>query len=295
MIIGKYGLSCLVRDGAALGEGPVWDSCTASLYWVDIEGPTIFRWDEASGAVDRWTPPFQIASLAPSASGGFIAGTGRGFASIDPAEGRYDAIVHPEPDRRGNRFNDGKLDRRGRFWAGTMDNDAAQSSGALYRFDATLQATRVDDGYRIANGPAFDLAGRCIYHTDTARQTVFAFDLDNDGNISAKREFAHFEAGDGYPDGMTVDAEDCLWIAFWGGACVRRLSPSGKIIDEVALPVSQVTSCVFGGSDMATLFVTTAHIGLDRAEHPLAGSLFALRPGVAGPVEVPFAGPLIAA
>lgn len=290
MIIAMPDVTCLVPGDAMLGEGPVWDPRENALYWVDIKGPTIFRWTAGTGATDRWTPPFQVASLQPAAVGGFIAGTRKGFAWVDPAAGRYEVVAHPESDRPGNRFNDGKLDRQGRFWAGTMDDAERADSGALYRLDADLTATRIDDGYRVTNGPAFDRAGSRVYHTDSARQTIFAFDLDADGGVTNKRVFAQFARGQGYPDGMTVDAEDCLWVAFWDGACVRRFAPDGSQIGEIALPVPRVTSCAFGGADMATLFVTTARTGLDGEAHPLAGSLFSLRPGVAGIPDTPFAG-----
>lgn len=290
MIIAENHATCLVPGDAILGEGPVWVPSEGALYWVDIKGPTIFRRPEASCEVERFTPPFQVASLAPMAGGGFIAGTRRGFALIDPRTGRYDPIVHPEPDREGNRFNDGKLDRAGRFWAGTMDDAEAAASGALYRLDHTMKPIRVDDGYRVTNGPAFSRAGTRLYHTDSARRVIFVFDLDEAGNVSGKRDFLRFGAGDGYPDGMTVDAEDCLWVAFWDGACVRRFAPDGIQLGEIALPVPRVTSCTFGGDDLATLFITTASVGLDPVENPLAGSLFAVRPGVLGVADTPFAG-----
>lgn len=290
MINAKPDVCCLVPGDAMLGEGPVWDVRENALYWVDIKGPTVFRWTAANGATDRWTPPYQIASLAPVASGGFIAGTRRGFAWADPATNRYDVTVNPEGDRPGNRFNDGKVDRHGRFWAGTMDDAERASSGALYRLDIDLTATRVDDGYRVTNGPAFDRAGLVMYHTDSARQTIFAFDLQSDGSVQNRRVFAQFASGQGYPDGMTVDTDDCLWVAFWDGGCVRRFAPDGRQIDEIALPVPRVTSCTFGGEDLTTLFVTTARIGLDPQTHPLAGSLFSLRPGVAGLADTAFAG-----
>jgi xylono-1,5-lactonase len=287
-VINARPVTCLVRDNALLGEGPVWDPRENALYWVDIKGNSISRWTQAGGKVDRWTPPFQVASLVPAAVGGFVAGTRAGFARIDPASGTYTALLNPDA-RPGNRFNDGKLDRAGRFWAGTMDDAESAATGALYRLDPDMTATRVDDGYRVTNGPAFDRAGVRMYHTDSARQTIFVFDLDAQGDARNKREFARFSPDEGFPDGMTVDAEDCLWVAFWDGGCVRRLSPDGERLDEIALPVPRVTSCTFGGDDLATLFITTASIGLDVAAHPLAGSLFCVTPGVCGIADTLFA------
>lgn len=284
-------MRCHVAGDALLGEGPVWVAHEGALYWVDIKGPRVFCWTEATGTTESWTPPFQIASLAPVAGGGFIAGTIRGFASIDPRAERYDVIVRPEHEAAGNRFNDGKLDRLGRFWAGTMDDAEREATGALYRFAGAQAPVAIDSGYRVTNGPAFNVAGTRMYHTDSARQTIFRFDLDARGEVTGKQVFAQFADGQGYPDGMTVDAEDCLWVAFWDGWCVRRFAPSGEQIGEIAMPVARPTSCVFGGSDLATLFVTSARVNLSEAElgtQPLAGSLFSIEPGVSGVADTPF-------
>jgi sugar lactone lactonase YvrE len=151
----------------------------------------------------------------------------------------------------------------------------------------------VDDGYRVTNGPAFSPDGRIMYHSDSARQVIYAFDLDEDGNAAKKREFARFGEGDGYPDGMTVDSEGCLWSAFWDGWCVRRFSPDGECIRKIDVPVQKPTSCAFGGPALDRLYVTSASIGLDEkalAMQPCAGGLFLLEPGAGGVAEVPFAG-----
>ena len=149
---------CVADVGAVLGEGPVWHAAEQALYWVDIKGLSIFR-RTVAGEVSEWTTPFRICSLAPRAGGGFIAGTDRGFAEVDPVAGRYEAFDNPEPDRPGNRFNDGKLDRAGRFWAGTMDDSEQAATGALYRLDPDRSWRRLDDGYRVTNGPAFSRSG----------------------------------------------------------------------------------------------------------------------------------------
>ena len=278
--------------GAVLGEGPVWVPSAQSLYWLDIKGLKIFRLG-AGGRVDQWETPFRIGSLAPRRSGGFIAGTERGFAIIDPETGSYEPFADPEPDRPTNRFNDGKVDRDGRFWAGTMDDSEAQATGALYRVDEDRTWTRIDDHYRVTNGPAFSVDGRRMYHNDSGRQLTYVFDLDEAGNASNRRIFASYEEGDGYPDGMTVDGQDCLWIAFWDGWCVRRFSPEGHCLSEIRMPVQRPTSCAFGGPELDELYVTSATIGLNksqRAEQPCAGNLFVLDTGVAGLADLPFKG-----
>lgn len=283
---------CVADVGAVLGEGPVWVARDDALYWLDIKGFKIFRLDRA-GAVRHWDAPFRIASLAPRQQGGFVAGTDRGFADVDLDVMRFEPFANPEPDRTTNRFNDGKLDRNGRFWAGTMDDTEQAASGALYRLDANRSWYCCDDGYRVTNGPAFDRSGRLMYHNDSARRITYVFDLDDAGTPSNRRLFAHYAEGDGYPDGMTVDAEDCLWIAFWDGWCVRRFSPTGECLAKIDLPVQKPTSCAFGGPSLGQLYVTSASIGLSKSERegqPCAGGLFMLDTGCAGLADVPFAG-----
>lgn len=283
--------TCLVDCAATLGEGPIWVDRERALYWVDIKGPTIFRWTESSGEVKRWTPPLRVGSLAPHCAGGFIGGTEHGFARINLDAGRYELVHDPEPHYPDNRFNDGKVDRRGRFWAGTMDDREQEATGSLYRMDADGSVASIDSGYRVTNGPAFSVDGSRMYHSDSAAQTIFAFDLAPDGSTANKRVFAQFGEGDGYPDGMTVDAEDCLWVAFWDGWCIRRFAPDGSRIAEVKMPVQRPTSCAFGGEKLDQLFVTSARIGFDAAalrNQPQAGGLFRLKPGVKGIAERPF-------
>ena len=285
-------VSCIADVKAVLGEGPVWVEREQALYWVDIKGLKIFRLDEAD-SLTSWQTPFRIGSLAPRAQGGFIAGTERGFAIVDPGEERFELLADPEPERTDNRFNDGKVDRCGRFWAGTMDDTEARSSGALYRLDTLSRWERVDDGYKVTNGPAFSPDGSVMYHTDSARQTIYAFDLEEDGSASNRRVFARFGEGEGYPDGMTVDSEGCLWVAFWDGWCIRRLSPSGEPMLQVDVPVQRPTSCAFGGPSLDRLYVTSASIGLDQTDlgvQPYAGGLFVVEPGVSGLAELPFRG-----
>ncbi|MGZ8281394.1 MAG: SMP-30/gluconolactonase/LRE family protein [Allosphingosinicella sp.] len=275
---------------AVLGEGPVWVASAQQLWWVDIPERRIFRWSEAEG-LTTLEPGLHVCSLAPRAGGGFIGAGYDGFLEI--TEDRITGIGNPEADLASNRFNDGKVDRAGRFWAGTMDRHEREASGSLYRLDPDLSWTRIDSGYRVTNGPAFSLDGRTMYHTDSALQTVYAFDLADDGSASNRRVFARFGKGDGYPDGMTVDADDCLWIAFWDGWRVRRLSPAGERLAELGVPVQRPTSCAFGGPELDRLFITSASRGLTADQlstQPLAGGLFMTRPGVAGVAEPLFAG-----
>lgn len=282
---------CVAEAGAILGEGPVWIEREQAIYWVDILDRRIFRWSEANGFA-AFVPDQPVCSLLPRRDGGFIGGGYDGFVKVD-AGWSVELIAAPEPELPGNRFNDGKIDRAGRLWAGTMDRHESEASGSLYLLDSDLSWVRIDTGYGVTNGPAFSVDGRTMYHTDSALQLIYAFDLDEQGLASNRRIFAQFAEGDGYPDGMTVDAEDCLWVAFWDGWCVRRLSPSGERLAEVRVPVQRPTSCAFGGAALDRLFVTSARRDLsaeDLERQPCAGGLLMLSPGVAGVPERVFAG-----
>jgi D-xylonolactonase len=283
---------CVADVHAVLGEGPVWVEREQSLYWLDIKGRKIFRLD-ASDRLTEWPAPLRVGSIAPRASGGFIAGTEDGIAHIDLEAGRFEIVIRPEPQLPQNRFNDGKIDRRGHLWAGTMDDTERAATGTLYRIDAALDCVAIDAGYKVTNGPAFSPSGDRMYHNDSARQLTYAFDLDPDGVPSGRREFLRFGDADGYPDGMTVDSEACLWIAFWDGWCVRRYSPQGVLLQTIAMPVARPTSCTFAGSDLDRLYITSASIGLGDADlvmQPNAGGLFICAPGVKGLADVPFGG-----
>jgi sugar lactone lactonase YvrE len=283
---------CVADVKAVLGEGPIWVEREQALYWVDVKGRRVFRLD-IDEQLQQWETPMRVGSIAPRAGGGFIAGTEYGFAQIDLQQGRFQVFHNPEEDRPDNRFNDGKVDARGRFWAGTMDDREEEAVGTLYRLDPDRSCVAIDEGYKVTNGPAFSPDSRTLYHTDSARQVIYAFDLRADGSVGARRELARFGDGDGYPDGMTVDSEGCLWVAFWDGWCLRRLSPEGERLQEIALPVQRPTSCAFGGPGLDQLYVTSASINLDADElalQPCAGGLLLLEAPVNGISPVPFAG-----
>jgi len=282
-------VECVADVKAILGEGPIWVTGEAALYWVDINGSKIFRLAE-DRTVRSWDTPMRIGSLVPR---GFVAGTNQGLAFIDLDTERFDIFANPEAQLPNNRFNDGKVDRQGRFWAGTMDNLERQASGTLYRLDPEGTVAASDTGYRVTNGPAFSPDGRRLYENDSARQVTYVFDLDDAGQATNRRELIRYGQGDGYPDGMTADAEGCLWIAFWDGWCVRRFSPDGERLAELRTPMQRPTSCMFGGEDLKTLYITSARRdlkGTDFASQPLAGGLFAADVGVSGIAELPFAG-----
>ena len=201
-------------------------------------------------------------------------------------------VLASPTERPGNRFNDGKVDDRGRFWAGTMDDAERGAYGTLYRLDPGGAAQPIRTGISVPNGPCF-LADGTMLTTDSPHGRITAVELDEAGEPVAEREFAHFGASEGFPDGMTVDAEDHIWVAFWDGWCVRRLSPAGRVVAEIGLPVQRPTSPVFGGPALQQLYVTTATTGLSAAalaDQPLAGSLLRCEPGVQGRPTPRFAG-----
>jgi D-xylonolactonase len=283
---------CVTDVHAVLGEGPVWVTRETALYWLDIKGQMIFRLDEGE-RLTKWPTPMRIGSIAPRKSGGFIGGTEHGIAIIDPAADRFELVAKPEEHLPNNRFNDGKVDRRGRFWAGTMDDRERDATGTLYCIDTDLSWAALDDGYKVTNGPAFSPSGKIMYHNDSARRVTYAFDMDSAGQPGNRRVFLKFGEGDGYPDGMTVDADGCLWIAFWDGGCIRRFSPKGEWLQTIEMPVSRPTSCAFGSRELDRLYITSASVGLDASQlslQPNAGGLFMVIPGVQGIADVPFAG-----
>jgi sugar lactone lactonase YvrE len=272
---------------AQLGEGPLWVAREQAIYWVDILTHRVHRYRLDSGEQTTWQFQEEITSLAARAGGGFLCTARNGFALLDLDRSEAREVNLVEAAIGNNRFNDGKVDEYGRYWAGSMDDNQAERSGSLYLLDEHQALSKKDDGYIITNGPAFNCAGDRMYHNETAGGIgeTFLFDLDAAGNISNKRRFYRYTPEQGLPDGMTVDAEDCLWVAHFGGHGVTRFSADGKIIGRIDLPVPNITSCTFAGDDLDRMFITTARVGLSEAElqeYPLAGALFEYRPGVSG-------------
>ena len=277
---------------AVLGEGPVWVAREQALYWLDIKGRRLFRINDKE--FREWPTPMRVGSIAPRGGGGFIAGTDGGFYTVEVGdELAFTRLFDPEEDRPDNRFNDGKVDRDGRFWAGTMDDTEQAAVGTLYRLEDINGSTIIDQGYGVTNGPAFSPSGNWMYHTDSVRRRIYRFPLAPDGTVGAREIFLHFTAQEGYPDGMTVDAEGCLWVAFWDGWAVRRFGPDAALLDTIEVPVQRPTSIAFGGPDLDRMYITSARVGLDEtalAVQPYAGALFMVEAGIKGIAERPFAG-----
>lgn len=276
-------------DRDILGEGPTWSSRHQALFWVDIKGQALWRYSLADEAITRWAMSEPIGwALERRDHDSLIAGFKSGIATVTLDPFAISPLVAPEPDRPGNRLNDAKVDAKGRLWFGTMDDSEQADTGAVYRLDPDLTLSRHDRDYRVTNGPTFSPDGAVMYQTDSARRTVFQFDLTPEGRLANKRVFLTFEDAWGYPDGMTTDAEGGIWIAHWGGARVSRFAPDGRLDRAIALPASRITSCAFAGDGLDRLFVTSASLG--AAGETEAGRLFEVDPGVRGLAPQPFGG-----
>ncbi len=275
---------CLWQLGAELGEGPVWHQGTKSVYFVDIKGMKIHRYSTATGEKRSWPVDGQPGFIVPSTDGYFLCGMQGALYRFDPADGACHRLMEVEPGLPGNRINDGFVDPAGLLWFGTMDDSETSLTGSLYRVNAEGQPWRRDSGYVITNGPAMSPDRRTLYHADTVRRVVYAFDVGQGGTLSGKRVFARL-SDTGYPDGMAVDMEGHLWIAVFGGARIERRSRDGTLVDVIRFPCDNVTKLVFGGDDLRTVYATTAWKGLssrERERQPLAGGLFSFRAPVSG-------------
>lgn len=270
---------------AALGECPVWDEREQALYFTDIHGPALFRFDPATGALKRWDMPAKLGSFALDESGtGAVLALATGFARLDFASGALAPIANPLAAIADHRFNDGGADPAGRFWAGTMHGSGRRASGKVYCL-ADGEARLVYDGFFVPNGFAWSPDGARFYLNDSPRAMFVANYDAAAGTAGAPYVFADVSAAPGHPDGMAVDAEGFLWNARWDGGGVARFAPDGRLDRFVKLPVTRPTSCVFGGPGHDRLYVTSARTGLDDAvlaRETLAGGVFAFDPGVKG-------------
>lgn len=285
---------CVLPARALLGEGPLWDVGEGVLYWVDIKGQSVHRFDPATGRDAQWPVPETVGALARRAAGGLVLALRSGFHFLDLDTGAIRPVARPELERAENRFNDGKPDRRGRFWAGSMHDPEVAPTGALYRLDPDGTCHRMVDGFVCPNALCWSPDGRTMYHADTPQRVVWAWDSDPDrGEIANRRVFARISPDDGAPDGATVDAEGFVWLAHWGGWQLTRHDPTGRTERVIRLPVQCPTCPAFGGPDLDVLYVTSATVGLSPAElaaQPCAGGILALDPGVRGLAEARFPG-----
>ncbi len=264
-----------------LGEGPLWDTQEHMLYWVDVLGATVWRFNPSSGEFNDWKMPDVVSSLALRKNDGAVVTLSDGYYAFDFDTNSCARIGEPIEWDAPTRFNDGKVDRMGRYIAGTMDNDIAQPIGALYSLDTKGIVSKLDSGIICSNGPCWNLDGTTLYFTDSMLGTIFAYPYDMDsGTVGERRVFADLrELGiQSAPDGCTVDSEGHLWSAQCMAGCIARIAPDGSLDRVVEMPVKYVTSVTFGGEDLDVLYVTSLNfplLGVKPAEAN-AGGLFAV-------------------
>ncbi len=273
-------VACVADTKCVLGEGPVWDERTQTLYWVDIKAPAIWRLDPKTGRTQNWPMPHRIGAIALREKGGLVAALKPGFALIDLDANKLELIAQPEPDLPDNRLNDGACDVNGRFWAGSMDDTEQAPTGHLYRLNPDRSLARFEAGFVVTNGIRWSANGTRMYFVDSAARTIWVYDFDmTKGEPGARRVFARLTEDEGYPDGLCVDADDHVWSAHWAGARITRYRPDGTKERVIEIPAPNVTSCCFGGAGLDILYVTSARIGVSDealARMPQTGGVFAV-------------------
>ncbi|MFJ9600003.1 SMP-30/gluconolactonase/LRE family protein [Streptomyces althioticus] len=275
-----------VRAEAELGEGATWDPATGRLLWIDILNSRVHTYDPATGRRTVRRTEQHVGAVKPRAGGGLVLNLRDGVGLLDPDDTfRW---LHREPVA-GRRGNDAAVAPDGSLLAGTMRYDEATGGGTLSRVTGDGTATVLLDDVTVSNGTGWSPDGRLMYYIDTPTRRVDVRDFGEDGTIAGRRPLAEIEEGAGFPDGLTVDADGCVWVALWDGGAVRRYTPSGELDRVIELPVPRVTCCAFGGPGLTDLYVTTARVGL-TAPHPLAGSLLVVPDAGKGVAQPAFAG-----
>jgi sugar lactone lactonase YvrE len=274
-----------VQAEAALGEGPTWDSAAQQLIWVDILGSRVHTYDPVSGRRTVRATEQHVGAAKPRAGGGLVLNLRDGVGLVEPDGGfRW---LHREVVP-GRRANDAAVAPDGVLWAGTMRYDEAPAGGTLFRIGGDGAVAGVLDDVAVSNGTGWSPDGRLMYYIDSPTRRIDVFDY-TDGSVDGRRTFAAIEEGAGFPDGLTVDADGCVWVALWDGGAVRRYTPDGVLDRVVELPVPRPTACAFGGADLTDLYITTARTGL-TAPHPLAGSVLVVPGAGKGLTQPAFAG-----
>jgi sugar lactone lactonase YvrE len=289
-------MECVADAKSIVGESPLWSAAEQCVYFVDIPQRQLHRLSLSNMLLESFTTPDIVTAVALRRGGGLILTFERTLAFFDPGKKSFAATMAMTTEPTGNRFNDGKCDRQGRFWSGTMcKTEWDEPCGSLYRIGADRTATRLVSGIRCSNGLGWSPDSRTFYFAESFAHTIYAFDFEaQSGVISGRRVFATLDPASGaFPDGLTVDAEGHVWNAQPVFGRLVRYDPDGRIDRIVETPVSRCTSCTFGGDDLGTMYVTSARDSLtaeELIEEPLAGGLFAFRPGVTGIAETPFIG-----
>ena len=276
-----------VDKQALVGEGPIWDEKKQVLYWIDILSSKLYRYNPAKGKNKSYDVGQHVGTVVLRESGGFMLALRNGFAAFDAKKGKLEIINDPESHLTGNRFNDGKCDPAGRFWAGTMAYDNPVTQGSLYRMNTDFEVRKMVGGIGISNGIVWSHDQKSMYYIDTIAATVRAYDYDLDtGDISNERVAIDVPREMGLPDGMTIDTDGMLWIAHYGGGRVCQWNPeTAEVLQTIEVPAKQTTACAFGGKKLDTLYITSAAQQMSKADlkkEPHAGALFACKPGAQG-------------
>ncbi|XP_058472802.1 regucalcin [Solea solea] len=294
-------VECVVKAGALIGEGPVWEESEQTLLFVDIARQKIHRWNSVTNEMKSVETEDTVGVAVPRRSGGLVAGVGRSVVAVDWSTQTMTSLVQVDEDKPNNRLNDGKVDPHGRLLVGFMGKETrpaevTRHQGALFSVNSDFTVTKRLRQVDISNGMDWSLDHRTFFYIDSLSLSVDAFDYDVDtGNIGNRRTVYHMEEGEGLPDGMTVDAEGRLWVTCYNGGRVVNIDPvTGVRLQTVFLPVMKTTSCCFGGPDYSDLYVTSACLGLNQSEsrqQPLAGHTFRVRGlGVKGRPSTSFSG-----
>ncbi|MFF4654546.1 SMP-30/gluconolactonase/LRE family protein [Streptomyces sp. NPDC001381] len=274
-----------VRAEATLGEGPTWDAAAGRLLWLDILGARLHTYDPSTGRRSVRVTDQHVGAAKPRAGGGLVLNLRDGVGLLDE-DGSFRWLHHePVPGRRAN---DAAVAPDGSLWAGTMRYDEAPGGGTLSRLTGDGTAETVLDDVAVSNGIGWSPDHSLMYYIDSPTRRVDVFD-HSEGRVANRRTFVGIEEGAGFPDGLTVDAEGCVWVALWDGGAVRKFTPSGELDRVLMLPTPRVTACAFGGADLTDLYITTARVGLTDP-HPLAGSLLVVPDAGKGLPQPPFAG-----
>ena len=281
--------TCVGTTVDRLGESPVWSQRDEALYWVDIRNPQIRRYDALTGRIDSWTMPSLVGSIGLCTDGRLVVALQTSIALFDPRTGELGQVADPGFDDPAWRFNDGRVDRQGRFWVGSMNDTTREPVGSLFRITREMKPVAVLGGIRCPNSLCWSPDSRTMYFADSDLRTIFAYEFDpGTGQVGSRRPLVTID-GPAVPDGCVVDAQGYLWCALYGGARIVRYAPDGRVDREIGTPVSQPTSCAFGDADRHTLYVTSAAQRLTREQlhdQPLAGRLLRIRLDVAG-IEEP--------
>jgi sugar lactone lactonase YvrE len=290
-----------VDAGNGVGEGPFWDARAGELWWVDIPGQVVLAWKPGEPRPRRWPVPDFPSAVVLRERGGALLAMRDGLYAFDPRSRALEPFCRHEPDRPDNRTNDAKCDPKGRFWVGTMQNnlnpdgsgrEMTDSTGALYCLRPDGRISREVDGVGLSNTLAWTDGGRTLLFGDTMTNVISAFTMDEDGHLSGRRTFSD-ERLPGHCDGSAIDADGYLWNCRFAGGRIVRFAPDGRVDREIELPVTNPTSCCFGGTDLRTLYVTSARFGLSPdqlARAPAEGAVLAIDTGVTGTGSTRFAG-----